>query len=264
MSSTFFTVRHEPDGSEWFQPTDAARGPWDPNACHAGPPSGLLARASERLVPDQQLVRLTVDLMRPVPHVGFRVEAAITRPGRTVSTTEMRLVDADGKTMIVGRGMHLRPQELTDVPTTSAEMPRLDQATPGAFPISTSGHGLPAFATGVTMMYPPGDDNSPGPTRAWMHTIPLLPDEEMSPFQKICPLADCGNAISRNEEPGRFAFMNTDLTIVLHRAPQGTWLGSDAVSRWEPSGLGMSDALLFDDYGPVGRAIQSLIIQPGR
>ena len=39
------------DGVEWFKPTEYCRGPWDANSCHAGPPSGLIARAVEQLVP---------------------------------------------------------------------------------------------------------------------------------------------------------------------------------------------------------------------
>ena len=116
------------------------------------------------------------------------------------------------------------------------------------------------FASAVEMRYPPGDGPGPGPTRAWMRTVPLLADEVPSPFQRICPLADCGNAISRNADPLPLTFVNTDLTILLHRPPVGEWLGMDSVSRWEPNGIGMSDSLLFDDLGPVGRALQVLVI----
>jgi len=56
--------------------------------------------------------------------------------------------------------------------------------------------------------------------------------------------------------------MNTDLTVLLHRDPDGEWLGTDSVSRWEPNGHGMSDSLLFDRHGPVGRALQTLLVQP--
>ena len=95
-----------------------------------------------------------------------------------------------------------------------------------------------------------------------MRTVPLLPDEEASGFQRICPLADCGNAVSRNADPDPYAFMNTDLTVLLHRAPEGEWFGMDSVSRWEPAGVGISDSLLFDEHGAVGRAIQTLVIRP--
>ena len=116
-------------------------------------------------------------------------------------------------------------------------------------------------APGVEMRYPVGHDHRPGPTTAWMRTVPLLPHEELSGFARICPLADCGNAISRNAEPGPIGFVNTDLTVVLHREPAGDWFGMQSVSHWQSDGFGMSDSLLFDDRGPVGRALQSLIVQ---
>ena len=48
-------------------------------------------------------------------------------------------------------------------------------------------------------------------------------------------------------------FVNTDLVIALHRDPVGEWMGSRSVSQWQPTGVGLADALLFDDDGP-GRA----------
>jgi hypothetical protein len=256
-----FVVATERDGREWFVPTGHCRGPWDPDACHAGPPTGLLARASERLLPDQQLVRLTVDLTRPIPHAGFRIEAAVSRAGRTVSTTDLAIVNTDGKPVVTARAMHLAASDLGDLPTAAYDTPQLAEAVPDRFPIPEGGHDLAMFSGGVEVRYPPGDAPTPGPTRLWMRTVPLVLGEEASPFQRICALADCGNAISRNAEPDDLAFMNTDLTVLLHRLPVGEWFGVDSVSRWEPSGVGMSDSLLFDEHGPVGRALQTLIIQ---
>nr|MDJ0925246.1 thioesterase family protein [Acidimicrobiia bacterium] len=69
MTDAYFTTR---DGS-WFEPTGHTRGPWDKDACHAGPPTALLVRALERLVPKQRLARISVELMRPIPMAGFRV-----------------------------------------------------------------------------------------------------------------------------------------------------------------------------------------------
>jgi hypothetical protein len=255
--AAFFTR----DG-DWFRPTDHCRGPWDPDSCHAGPPTGLLARASEALLPEQPLVRLTVDLTRAIPHSGFRIDATVTRSGRTVSTTELTIVNEEDKPVITARGMHVAGTDPCDLPTAASDTPRLAESTPGEFPIPKGGHDLPMFSGGVEMRYPPGESHSPGPTRAWMRSVPLLPDETPSPFQRICPLADCGNAISRNAEPTKLAFINSDLTVLLHRPPVGEWLGMDSVSRWEPTGIGMSDSLLFDDLGPVGRALQTLIIRP--
>jgi hypothetical protein len=49
---------------------------------------------------------------------------------------------------------------------------------------------------------------------------------------------------------------------VLHREPVGEWFGIQAVSHWQPDGIGMADALLFDTEGAVGRALQTLLIRP--
>ena len=84
----------------------------------------------------------------------------------------------------------------------------------------------------------------------------------MSPFQRICPLADCGNAFSRHADPDQMRFVNTDLVVALHRDPVGEWMGSQVTSHWHPTGVGLADALLFDDEGAVGRALQTLLLRP--
>ena len=145
---------------------------------------------------------------------------------------------------------------------TDHSTPRLADAEPGEFPIGPSRHGLPGFRDAVEVRYPEGEDHHPGATTVWMRTVPLLPDEEPSPFQRICPLADCGNAFSRHAEPDRVQFVNTDLVIALHRDPVGEWLGSNVASTWHPDGVGLADALLFDDEGAVGRALQTLLLRP--
>jgi hypothetical protein len=266
MTEAFFRLHDTPDG-EWIEPTDLCRGPWDPEACHAGPPTGMLVRASERLLPHQRFVRITVDLTRPVPQAGFRIIGEVIRSGRTVSTAALTMVDGNGKAVLSARTLHMAPQPNRELPTTPAETPRLADTAPGLFPIHHGAHSLPFFPNAVEMRYPPGHDHLPGPTTAWMRTVPLIGDDDaerhggVSGFTRICPLADCGNAISRNAEAGDLAFMNTDLTVVLHREPVGEWFGTQSVSRWEADGVGVSDSLLFDEEGAVGRAIQSLIIQ---
>ena len=265
MSDSFFTTE---DGL-WFQPTTHTRGPWDEHACHAGPPTGLLARAVEQLLPDQRLSRLTINLLRPVPYAGFSIDARVVRLGRTVSLTEASVVNSDGKAIVTAAGMHLSeapPGSFSafesGLPTFAQSIGTPDQATPGRFPLADTLHTKPAFnGDGVEVRYVDGHDSQPGPTEAWMRTVPLLPDEISSPFQRICPLADCGNAFGRNAEPQHLTYMNTDLTLMLHRDPEGEWLGTRSVCYWQPTGIGLADALLFDANGAVGRAMQTLILR---
>ncbi|MFK7890187.1 MAG: thioesterase family protein, partial [Granulosicoccus sp.] len=246
----------------WFQPTEHTRGPWDAANCHAGPPTGLIARAVEILLPEQRLTRLTVNLYRPVPFDGFSIEAKITRQGRTVCTAAARVLDKHGKEVVNATSMHLSPAEPQVLATQRRSIGSPENAVDGAFPLRKTLHGLPAFnGEGVQVRYPTGHTGEPGPTVAWMRTVPLLAHEEPSPFQKICPLADCGNAFGRNAEPHDVTFMNTDLTVLLHREPIGEWLGSDSISYWETDGTGMADAQLFDHQGCVGRALQTLLLR---
>jgi hypothetical protein len=71
---------YEADG-ERHVATELTRGPWDPGAQHAGPPSALLARAIE-LLPDSerfQVGRITFEILRPIPIAP--VEITTRAPG---------------------------------------------------------------------------------------------------------------------------------------------------------------------------------------
>jgi Thioesterase-like superfamily len=266
VPDTFFTAERRVDGSEWFTPTELARGPWDPDACHGGPPTGLLVRALEQTLPTMRLARISVDLGRQVPMAGFTIVSEVVRAGRATANTSAAILDADGKVRVTATGMHLAvaPTPLFEGPLDNLRVttPRVADSTPGDFPIGRVAHDQPGFRNGVEMRYPPGEDNQPGLTTVWMRTVPLLPDEAMSPFQRISPLADCGNAFGRNLDAELMQFVNTDLVIALHRDPVGEWLGSRAGSTWQPTGIGLADAVLFDDDGPVGRALQTLLLRP--
>jgi hypothetical protein len=268
VTDAFFTIEQRPDGREWFVPTDHARGPWDPDACHAGPPTGLLVRALERALPHLRLARISVELGRPVPMSGFTVETVVARAGRATGNTTAAIVDGNGSARVTASGMHVAVSEAplfeASLDSSGSTTPRFADALAGDFPIGRVGHDLPHFSRAVEVRYPAGEDNGPGATAVWMRTVPLLSGEDPSPFQRVCPLADCGNAFSRHAEPDQVQFVNTDLVIALYRDPVGEWIGSRAVAAWQPTGVGLADALLFDDDGPVGRALQTMLLRPVR
>ncbi|MEM6986261.1 MAG: thioesterase family protein [Pseudomonadota bacterium] len=258
MDGSFFTTEDD----HWFVPTAHSRGPWHVDHCHAGPPTALAVRALERAIPEQRLTRITVDLLRPIPHAGFFVEASVTKAGRGVSRASARLLDADGRESAVVAGLYMVETEPQNLPSHAESIGPPEAAELGGFPIAVPLHDQPTFVGGVEVKYPPGEGPEPGPTTVWMRTVPVLPDETPSPFQRICPLGDCGNAFGRNANATRISFVNPDLTIVLHRDPEGEWLGMRAVGYWEANGIGTSDAALYDQHGCVGRAMQTLFIRP--
>jgi len=259
MGDAYFTTR---DGM-WFTPTEHARGPWDADACHAGPPTALMVRALERLVPQQRLVRIAVELMRPLPMSGFRVQAEVRRPGRSVTFTEAEIFDED-RVLVRAFGMHHR--RLDDLPCANEhfELPDFDAAAARPFPLHTAVHRLPGFTTSVDVRYDPeGSQGTGGPTTMWMRSkVPILADEEPSGYQRLCPLADSGNGVSYNDYLDKVHFLNTDLLLSFVREPQGEWFCAKAVSHWQPDGTGLADAELFDRGGPVARATQNLLLMP--
>lgn len=241
---------------------DAARGPWTADACHAGPVTAVIVRAVEHALPDKQLARITVTYRRPVPITGFRVTAQIAGQGRTGGTATATLTDADGKVCATAKSLHLATAEIDELPTATIPAPDFAEAERGDFPVQTPLHGLPFFNSGIEVAFPPGERAGTGPTTMWMRTIPIIEGEAPSPFESLCPLADCGNGISANTSLDKASFANPDVTIAVFRLPESDWLASTSVSFWEPTGIGLSQAQLFDTRGAIGYALQTLMIRP--
>ena len=242
---------------------DPARGPWSANHCHAGPVSGLIARAAEIEVgPDKMLTRLTVDLLRPLPLSGLRVAAETMRHTKTLATMRVTVHDLEDSLCAAATTMHMVRRNLGDVPNVEIQGPRLDDVVEGPFPIGAVRHDLPGFVEHSEIAYPSSGNQAAGPKTVWMRTPPLLNDENPSPIQALCPLADCGNGISWNAPTTEMGFMNSDLTVQIHREPVSSWLASESISHWQPTGIGMSQSVLYDTQGPVGTALQTLILFP--
>lgn len=257
---TFFDIGE----NGYFVGNNPARGPWADDACHAGPVTGLIARAFESLVPGKMLTRITAELQRPLPMAGIRVEAEITRQGRKMEVAGAEVLDRDGKVCIRASGMLIAEDDIGEVPTYPEPRLRLSEATMGHFPVMPHPKAKPSFASYAEIGYPPGETMDPGATTLWMKTPPLLPGEETSPIQLICPLADCGSGISRNMDFADMSFMNCDLTIMIHRKPRSTWLASKAKSYWQATGIGLGQATILDEEGPVAIALQTLLLMPPR
>lgn len=244
---------------------DPARGPWSAAHCHAGPVTGLCARAAEAAVgPDKMLTRLTVDVLRPVPLSGITVSVEVTRASRTLSTTKVQVVDLDGICCVTGTSMHLVRKDLGEVPSPTLPRPLWEDTVPMQTRLIGALHDEPSFGAFIETAMPKDGPTEPGPKTVWMKVPALVEGEVASPIQAICPLADCGNGISWNAPPMVLGFMNTDLTLQMHREPVSAWMASESVSHWQSNGVGMSQSVLYDTQGPVGAALQTLVLHPPR
>jgi len=278
MSSALF----DPAGPDRWVPTDLARGPWDPLACHGGPVSALLARAVERADEREattdtapadgwQIARLTVELTRPVP-VGRPLElrTQLERGGRRISLVAAVLSD-DGTE--VARVRALRIRRATFAIPGDTELPAPD---PPGTPVSGSiqrvvwavDDHVAFHKDACEHRFTEGGWDRPGPVGVWIKLlVPVVDGEQPSGVQRAAAAADFGNGVSAALPFEHYTFINPDLTVHLHRPPRGEWIGMRTASHYGTSdaelisgGAGMAESALYDTYGRLGRSVQSLLV----
>ena len=108
-----------------------------------------------------------------------------------------------------------------------------------------------------------GDFAVPGPAVIWSRMrMPLVEGEEPTPTQRLFVTADSGNGASSALPLESWLFVNTELTVHLHRPPVGEWVCLDASTVVGPSGGGLAGSVLSDVDGAVGRGAQALVVRP--
>jgi len=101
-----------------------------------------------------------------------------------------------------------------------------------------------------------------GRVAAWMRQrMPLVAGTETSPLERVLVAADSGSGVSAAIEHKRFTAINADLSVSVHRPLEGEWVGMDCLSIYDGSGVGLADTRLHDVRGPIGRALQSLVVE---
>jgi hypothetical protein len=252
---------YEPDG-ELYVATDLTRGPWDPGAQHAGPPSALLARQIE-LLPDSerfQVGRITFEILRPVPIGPLRVRTEVLRPGRRVRLVEAALV-VEGEVLMRATAWQLEiaPVELPEgAEERPPAPPAPEQGAAGDFFPGARDEG---YHTAMEVVFASGGFMEIGPATAWLRMrVPLVAGEEPTPLQRVLVAADVGNGISAALDFRQFIFVNVELSVHLERMPAGEWICVDAVTLPQATGIATAESVLFDRDGRIGRAAQSLVI----
>ena len=244
-------------------PTGHARGPWDPEALHGGAPAALVAEAVGAAQPgdDMAIVRLTCEFLGPVPLAPLAVSAEVVRAGR-----RQQLVDAEvragDRTVVRARAVRLRrgdvdlPPEVLEVTPPPVGPPEEAIADTGRW-----GEGETFLRTGMELRFAGGTDFDLGPGLAWLRLArPLVDTEPVSPVARVAAAADFTNGVSRVLEFRDHLFVNTELSIHLHREPAGEWVLLDARTHLERTGVGLAEARLFDARGRIGAAAQALFV----
>jgi hypothetical protein len=276
-----------PNG-ERFTPTEHARGPWDERALHGGAAAALIAVAFERMEPGSELPigRLGFEFLRPIPFAPLTLSTRVARRGRRVQELAADLHAGD---QLICRASALRVQEVpADLPApvrpgegpagpAAEELPgptveRPPRAAAEELPGPEQGRALrfaledassASFGGSAMEMRWLSNPFAPGPGRVWMRLRhPIVPGETPTPLALLAATADFGNGVSAVLPFDSFLFINADLSIHLYRRPRGEWIGLDARTLLHGRGTGLAESVLHDEQGPVGRAFQTLVVQP--
>lgn len=253
------------EGNFW-QPGELSRGPWDPRAQHGGAPAALFAHVAESAMPEPgwQLARLSVELIKPVPLAPLTTRCTAA-PAR--STTRLTIDMLAGETLVArAHALMLRGQSLAlpqDLPGWSPAtlMPppeecRVRLRIPGL------GEGTYFHCLAVEARVARGDVSQPGPAAAWFRlAVPMVDGVPNSPAMRVAAAADFGNGLSWILPPERYLFANADLSIHLHRQAAGEWVGVESQTQADGSGAGTTLSRLYDESGPIGVAIQTLVLR---
>jgi len=244
--------------------TPHAAGPWDPSMQHGGAPSALIGWVVEAIptaVP-MQVVRMTIDLLRPVPVGPLTVRHEVVREGRKIQLCSVSLFSGD-KEVTRASVLKIRTGDYAELEgkiDTEVSFPGVAESKPIAASIRRSS----GFISGLEVRNSKGGFDLQGVRGAgavWFRSVrPIVAGENNSPLMRAAMTADFSNGVSAMVGEG-WTFLNGDLSINLVRMPVGEWMLLDAETWLDPAGTGMAAGRLADERGYFGRCVQSLVVE---
>src|SRR4051794_33989572 len=237
-----------------YRATELTEGPWSREQQHGGPPAALLAGVMESIREDDDaaVVRIALDFLAAVPVGEVEATAEGVRDGRNVQLLAGEL-RADGRVCLRATAWRLRVRAL------GAEAPAPECPPPP--PDGNPDEGLTRFGYGraTEWRFVSGGFSVPGPAVAWCRfERPIVEGEPVTRLQRVLVPVDAASGISAAVSWDDFAFPNVDLTVHLHRPPDGEWVCVDARTVIGPASVGLTHSRIYDERGFVGVAAQTL------
>jgi hypothetical protein len=232
-----------------YVPTTSARGPWNPNSLHGRVIAGLLGAEIERLHGDPTFfpARLTVDMYRLPDLSPVEVTTRIVREGNRI-----KVIDAEFISGGVSAG------RATCQLLKRAEQPAGEVWKPAVWDVPKPGDIDPDARGGMGGMWAmrriAGDFGSVGQKKAWLAEVrELVEGRALTPFVRVAVSADFASPFANAGSNG-LEFINSDVTVYLHRMPQTEWIGYEVINHGATEGIAVGECFLYDEAGPIGSA----------
>jgi hypothetical protein len=245
------------DGAAYV-PSTVARGPWDPNSLHGRVIAGLLGHVIEQRHGDPALVpaRLTVDMYKLPDLAPIEVTTKIVREGYRIKVVDAEFFSG-GTSMARATCQLLRRTQ--DPPGKVWSPANWDVPAPADIPEpedKRSGMG------GMWTTRPiSGAMGTVGPRRLWMSEVRVLVEgEPLTPFGRVAVGADFASPFANAGDQG-LGYINSDVTVYLHRLPATNWIGYEVVNHQATEGVAIGECWLYDEAGPIGTATVAALAQ---
>lgn len=116
------------------------------------------------------------------------------------------------------------------------------------------------YISAIEWRFVDGGVGAGGTAVAWgRQLIPLLPDEEPTPWERTLVLADSDGGITMTLDPRRHTYINCDLHVALDRDPEGEWVRMSSQALATPGHGGTVHTGLADVHGDIGTGLQTMV-----
>jgi len=241
-----------------YQPTPVSRGPWSPTSLHGRVVAGLLGHAIEQKYGERDMIpaRFTIDMYRLPDLSAAEVKITPIREGRRIKVIDAEYI-VGGVSMARATCQLLRQAENPEgnvwVP------PTWDAPKPGDIPAPTDARS----AMGGMWATRPitGAFGTVGQKRLWMSEVrDCVEGEALTPFTRVALAADFASPFSNAGDKG-LGWINTDITVYLHRLPATPWIGFEVKNHGATAGVAIGECWLYDEAGPIGTSSVAALAQ---
>jgi acyl-CoA thioesterase len=240
-----------------FVPNPISHGPWRKDSMHGRVVAGLLAAQMEATVDDEAYLpaRFAIDLYRMPDLSAAEVTVRRVRDGHRIKLIEAEYL-VGGVSMARATNLFLRKGEQ---PTGKVWGPP-DWSVPGPDEIPSSRWSRPLDGMWEFRTIE-GAMNTSERRRMWLRDVrELVAGEPLSPFVRAALACDMASPVANIGEYG-LEFINSDITLYLHRQPIGDWLGFEAANHQATAGVAIGHCSLYDLKGAIGFASVAALAQ---
>ena len=100
-----------------------------------------------------------------------------------------------------------------------------------------------------------------GPRRLWMSEVrDLVEGAPLTPFVRVAVAADFASPFANAGDQG-LGYINSDVTLYLHRLPITEWIGFEVVNHHATDGIAIGECWLYDEQGAIGTSTVAALAQ---